>query len=82
MASTSRILARNWLPSPSPFDAPRTSPAMSTKVIRVGMTCFDFAMVGQPVEAGVGHGHLADIRLDGAERENWPPARRRCASAR
>src|ERR1044071_300125 len=27
--SVSRIFARNWFPSPSPFDAPRTSPAMS-----------------------------------------------------
>ena len=39
MASTSRMLARNWLPRPSPFEAPRTMPAMSTKVIRVGMIC-------------------------------------------
>lgn len=30
IASVSRILARNLLPSPSPFDAPFTSPAMST----------------------------------------------------
>ncbi|MEZ5750077.1 MAG: hypothetical protein R3D83_09460 [Caenibius sp.] len=26
-----RILPRNWLPRPSPLDAPRTSPAISTK---------------------------------------------------
>ena len=44
MASHSRMLARNWLPSPSPFDAPRTRPAISTKVIRVGMICFDPAI--------------------------------------
>ena len=31
MASASRMLARNLLPSPSPSDAPRTMPAMSTK---------------------------------------------------
>ena len=30
MASTSRILPKNWLPSPSPLDAPRTRPAIST----------------------------------------------------
>ncbi len=36
MASTSRIWARNWLPRPSPFEAPRTSPAMSTNWITVG----------------------------------------------
>jgi hypothetical protein len=36
IASTSRMLARNWLPRPSPFEAPRTRPAMSTKFSRVG----------------------------------------------
>src|SRR5437870_1201771 len=30
MASTSRMLARNWLPRPSPLEAPFTRPAMST----------------------------------------------------
>lgn len=33
IASTSLIWARNLLPKPSPFDAPLTSPAISTKVI-------------------------------------------------
>jgi DnaJ-class molecular chaperone len=33
MASVSRMLARNWLPSPSPLCAPATSPAMSWKAI-------------------------------------------------
>ena len=37
MASVSRILARNWLPSPSPFEAPRTSPAISVKPSCVSM---------------------------------------------
>ena len=36
-ASQSRMLARNWFPRPSPFDAPRTRPATSTKLIRAGM---------------------------------------------
>ena len=31
IASLSRMLARNLLPRPSPSDAPRTMPAMSTK---------------------------------------------------
>ena len=30
MASVSRMLARNWLPRPSPLEAPFTRPAMST----------------------------------------------------
>ncbi len=38
MASVSRMLARNWLPRPSPFDAPATSPAMSTNSMVVGTT--------------------------------------------
>ena len=38
MASVSRMAARNWLPRPSPCDAPRTSPAMSTKVTAAGTT--------------------------------------------
>ena len=32
-ASVSRMFARNWLPRPSPLDAPATSPAMSWKAI-------------------------------------------------
>ena len=36
MASASRMLARNALPMPSPFDAPRTMPAMSTKLTVAG----------------------------------------------
>ncbi len=30
IASVSRMCDRNWLPKPSPLDAPATSPAMST----------------------------------------------------
>src|SRR6266571_3883027 len=37
-ASVSRMLARNWLPSPSPLDAPATSPAMSTNSTVAGTT--------------------------------------------
>ena len=54
IASTSRILARNWLPSPSPLDAPRTRPAISTKVRRVGMICADLAIAASPSRRGSG----------------------------
>ena len=54
MASHSRMLARNWLPSPSPLLAPFTSPAMSTNVIRVGMTCRDFAISASLSSRGSG----------------------------
>ncbi len=37
MASVSRILVRNLFPSPSPFDAPATSPAISTNSMTAGI---------------------------------------------
>ena len=37
IASTSLICERNLLPKPSPFDAPLTNPAISTKVILVNI---------------------------------------------
>ena len=37
MASVSRMLARNWLPRPSPREAPFTRPAMSTISTVAGM---------------------------------------------
>ena len=41
MASTSLICERNLLPKPSPFEAPFTSPAISTKVILVNIFFFE-----------------------------------------
>ena len=40
IASTSRIFARNWFPSPSPLLAPFTRPAISTNSIVAGVTFF------------------------------------------
>jgi hypothetical protein len=68
-ASTSRMWARNWLPSPSPRDAPSTSPAMSTKRIAVGTFRADEASSASVSSRGVGHRDDPDVRLDGAERE-------------
>ena len=42
MASTCRMCSRNLLPSPSPFDAPATRPAMSTKRTEAGVVFFDW----------------------------------------
>ena len=39
IARVSRTPARKRFPSPSPFDAPATSPAMSTNSIVAGTTC-------------------------------------------
>ena len=41
IASTSRMLARNWFPKPSPLDAPLTKPAMSTNSITAGIVFFE-----------------------------------------
>ena len=40
---------------------------MSTKVSRVGTICSRLGELRQRVEARIGHRHLADIGLDGAE---------------
>ena len=43
MAWVSRMWPRKRLPSPSPFDAPATRPAMSTNSVAAGTTRADFA---------------------------------------
>ena len=68
MASTSRMLARNLLPSPSPLLAPSTRPPMSTTSTAA---CDDVAALGhlgQPVETLVGHLGDADVGVLGGER--------------
>ena len=57
MESHSRMLARNWLPRPSPLLAPFTRPAMSTNSTEVGTTDFDFEM---PLSTCSSHGVTAD----------------------
>ncbi len=54
MASVSRMLARNWLPRPSPFDAPATSPAMSTNSTTAGITRSGLAMTASAASRGSG----------------------------
>ena len=56
------------MPSPSPCDAPFTSPAMSTKASWVGMILAELGDRRELVEARVGDCDLADIGLDRAER--------------
>ena len=68
MASTSRILARNWLPSPSPL---RRAAHQAGDVHEGQPRRHDLDRLGelrQLIEARIGHRDLADIRLDGAER--------------
>ena len=40
---------------------------MSTKVMRVGMISAELAILRQRVQPRIGHRHIADIGLDGAE---------------
>mmetsp|Transcript_10478 Transcript_10478/g.26022 ORF Transcript_10478/g.26022 Transcript_10478/m.26022 type:complete len:202 (-) Transcript_10478:146-751(-) len=54
IASVSRMLARNWLPSPSPLDAPRTRPAMSTNSNVVGMRSLEPEMLDRICRRGSG----------------------------
>ena len=68
MASVSRMLARNWLPRPSPFEAPATRPAMSTNSTMAGWIFCGLTMADSCGEARVRHLDDADVRLDGAER--------------
>ncbi len=56
MASVSRMLARNLLPSPSPFEAPATSPAMSTNSMVVGSTFCGLTIAASASSRGSGIG--------------------------
>ena len=73
MASVSRMLARNWLPRPSPLEAPSTRPAMSTNSMAVGTQLLRLDDGREHGEARVGHRDDADVRIDGAE---WIVGRR------
>ena len=68
IASVSRMCARNLLPSPSPFEAPATRPAMSTNSTVVGRIFSGLTIAGERLQAQVRHRHDADVRVDGAER--------------
>ena len=56
MASTSRMCDRNLLPSPSPFEAPATRPAMSTNSTVVGTIFSGCTMPASVCRRGSGTG--------------------------
>ena len=58
MASTSRMLARNLLPSPSPVEAPLTMPAMSTNSTVVGKIRSGLTMAASASSRGSGTGTM------------------------
>ena len=56
IASVSRMWARNWLPSPSPLEAPATSPAMSTNSTIAGSTRSEWTIASSAASLGSGTG--------------------------
>ena len=68
IASVSRIEARNWLPSPSPSEAPLTRPAMSWKEIVAGTSSELRDRLRDPLQPLVGNLRDRDVRLDRRER--------------
>ena len=56
IASISRMCPRKRFPSPSPRDAPATSPATSTKVMLAGTTRAGRAMAARASRRGSGTG--------------------------
>ncbi len=68
IASDSRMWLRNLLPSPSPSDAPRTMPAMSTNWTVAGRTLDRGEDLGELAQPRVRYADHADVRLDRRER--------------
>ncbi len=56
IASASRMWARNLLPSPSPSEAPRTMPAMSTKDTVAGRIRSEPKILARTASRGSGRG--------------------------
>ncbi len=56
MASDSRMLARNLLPSPAPSEAPFTMPAMSTNETTAGTTLAEANISASTASRGSGSG--------------------------
>ena len=67
-ASVSRMLARNWLPRPSPTVRAGDQPGDVVEGDRVGHDLGRLDRRGHLVEALVGHGHDGDVGLDRRER--------------
>src|SRR5688572_10991589 len=61
MASHSRMLARNLLPSPSPFDAPATRPAISTNSTAVGTTFSGLTISASALRRASGTGTMPEF---------------------
>ena len=76
-ASHSLIFARNWLPRPSPFDAPLTNPAMSTNSSEVGTVFTDSWISLRAASLRV----ASPARVDGASRARPRRASRRLSTA-
>ncbi len=61
------MAARNWLPKPSPSDAPRTMPAISTKVTDAGKIRSEAKTRANWASRSSGTDDHADVGFDGGE---------------
>ena len=61
MASVSRMLARNWLPRPSPWEAPATSPAISTNSTVAGTILAGWSMAASASSRASGTGTMPTL---------------------
>ena len=68
IAADSRMWDRNLLPSPSPSEAPRTMPAMSTNSTVAGHHPLGAEQLGEARQPLVRYADHADVRLDRGER--------------
>ena len=68
IAADSRMWERNLLPRPSPSEAPRTMPAMSTNSTVAGRICAEPNTSASFGSRSSGTPDDADVRLDGRER--------------
>lgn len=62
---------RNLLPSPSPREAPLDESCDVHEFDDGGRHFFALIEGGKLVQTLVGHRHDADVRLDGAKKDNW-----------
>ena len=68
IASVSRMAARNWLPSPSPRDAPLYQPGDVDEGDRRRHDRRVLVQLGQRVQPRIGHRDHPDVGVDGRER--------------
>ena len=67
MASTSRMLDKNWFPRPSPLEAPFTRPAISTNSITAGVVFSELYISVSLFKRSSGTGTTPNVWINGTE---------------